>query len=568
MTEKRVQINKVVKDQLPSYVRDDNPLVGEFLSAYYQGQEYQGGPIDIINNLDSYIQLNKSGSIVGFTTLSSAVGQFDQTIFVKDTTGFPDNYGLLKIDDEIITYTGIGTTAFTGCIRGFAGITSFSNPDAPEDFVFSTSKAAAHAVGVGTSGGQVNNLSALFLQEFLKKSKKQFLPGFQKDLNPKLNQAQFIRHSKDFYNSRGTDESFKLLFKSLYNEEVDIVRPADYVIAPSDANFRKTRDIIVEAIQGDPMDLENKTLFQDPVENLSRAYGPVSMVERVRVGLLTETYYKVSIDASFGTGSSDELLYGNFSIHANSKNVGEVGAAQTYIDVDSTIGFPDSGSLTFKYKNGTTGICTYSGTNVTQFLGISTTGITTTIKDATAIKQNSYVYALGQANSTAGVTTDGIRCRITGVLSGVELPDTFYQRQGAKIKLKSLGKIAKVTDFKSNNWVFNVQPKYNIDTITLQDSSNNTYEVTTKDFHRIRLNDNVTVQTNNATLDGTYAVTDVLSNVKVRIRGSAISDLTAVIAITKTLSKPNSDGSGGGVNYGSGADDNPTLYQLMVVTIR
>ena len=250
MTEKRVQINKVVKDQLPSYVRDDSPLVGEFLSAYYQGQEYQGGPIDIINNLDSYIQLNKSGSIVGFTTLSSAVGQFDQTIFVKDTTGFPDNYGLLKIDDEIITYTGIGTTAFTGCIRGFAGITSFSNPEEPEEFVFSTSKAAAHAVGVGTSGGQVNNLSTLFLQEFLKKSKKQFLPGFQKDLNPKLNQPQFIRHSKDFYNSRGTDESFKLLFKSLYNEEVDIVRPADYVIAPSDANFRKTRDIIVEAIQG------------------------------------------------------------------------------------------------------------------------------------------------------------------------------------------------------------------------------------------------------------------------------------------------------------------------------
>ena len=27
------------------------------------------------------------------------------------------------------------------------------------------------------------------------------------------------------------------------------------------------------------MKLENRTLFQDPVENLSRAYGPVSMVE-------------------------------------------------------------------------------------------------------------------------------------------------------------------------------------------------------------------------------------------------------------------------------------------------
>ena len=140
------------------------------------------------------------------------------------------------------------------------------------------------------------------------------------------------------------------------------------------------------------------------------------MVERVRVGLLTDVYHKVSIDASFGTGSSDELLYGNFSVHANSRNVGAVGAAQTYIDVDSTIGFPEKGSLTFVYQNGTVGVCTYSSTNITQFLGISTTGITTTIKDATSIRQNAYVYALGQADRTAGVTTDGIRCRITGVL--------------------------------------------------------------------------------------------------------------------------------------------------------
>ena len=71
MTDKRVQINKVVKEQLPSYVRDDSPLVGEFLSAYYQGQEYQGGPIDIINNLDSYIQLNKS--LISFSLKMSKI---------------------------------------------------------------------------------------------------------------------------------------------------------------------------------------------------------------------------------------------------------------------------------------------------------------------------------------------------------------------------------------------------------------------------------------------------------------------------------------------------------------
>ena len=98
------------------------------------------------------------------------------------------------------------------------------------------------------------------------------------------------------------------------------------------------------------MDLENKTLFQDPVENLSRAYGPVSMVERVRVGLLTETYYKVSIDASFGTGSSDELLYGNFAVHANSKECWSSWCSTNFIDVDSTIGFPEREHLPLYIK--------------------------------------------------------------------------------------------------------------------------------------------------------------------------------------------------------------------------
>ena len=39
MAEKRVQFNQIVKSQLPEYVQDDFPLVGEFLSQYYQGQD-------------------------------------------------------------------------------------------------------------------------------------------------------------------------------------------------------------------------------------------------------------------------------------------------------------------------------------------------------------------------------------------------------------------------------------------------------------------------------------------------------------------------------------------------
>ena len=46
----------------------------------------------------------------------------DTTISVESTgVGFPDEYGILSIDDELIVYTGKTTTQFTGCQRGAFG---------------------------------------------------------------------------------------------------------------------------------------------------------------------------------------------------------------------------------------------------------------------------------------------------------------------------------------------------------------------------------------------------------------------------------------------------------------
>ena len=139
MTLKKVQLNKIVKNQLPEYVREDFPLVGEFLSAYYKGQEYQGGPIDLVNNIDSYIKLSENGNIIKSTTLIDRVEETDTDILVENTDGFPENNGLIKIGDEIISYDSKTDVKFVDCTRGFSGITSFTNPAEPEDLIFSTS---------------------------------------------------------------------------------------------------------------------------------------------------------------------------------------------------------------------------------------------------------------------------------------------------------------------------------------------------------------------------------------------------------------------------------------------
>ena len=229
MSEKRIKINSIVKNQVPQYVREDYPLVTEFLKQYYIAQEYQGAPLDLLQNIDKYVKIDETTNLSTSVGLSTVLNSFENVISIDlsknptGTDGFPDSYGLLKINNEIITYTGKTKSTFTGCVRGFSGITSYSSPSNPEQLVFDTSVGAAH-----TFGSRVENLSNLFLKEFLTKTKSQILPGLEeRPFNENLNQNVFLKNSKDFYLSKGTDRSYEILFKALYSENVRIVRPGE-----------------------------------------------------------------------------------------------------------------------------------------------------------------------------------------------------------------------------------------------------------------------------------------------------------------------------------------------------
>ena len=136
MPQNRVKFSNIVQNQLPAYVQDEFPLVAEFLKTYYEGQEYQSGPIDLIENIDQYIKVSELTNLTDSVILDSALDLGDDTVSVDliksptGTKGFPESYGLLKIDDEIITYETKNLVKFSNCKRGFSGISSYENPDA------------------------------------------------------------------------------------------------------------------------------------------------------------------------------------------------------------------------------------------------------------------------------------------------------------------------------------------------------------------------------------------------------------------------------------------------------
>jgi hypothetical protein len=534
MTETRIKFSNIVQNQLPSYVREDFPLVSEFLSQYYISQEFTGAAVDLIQNIDKYVKIDEQTNQVGIASLSSAVLITDDVINVafnppisNGTYGFPDSYGLIQIDDEIITYTGKTDSSFTGCIRGFSGVTSYNKQNQPDELVFSQSQVAEHA-----SDAIIINLSSLFLKEFLTKSKYQLLPGFEdRSLNENLNQSLFIKQAKDFYRSKGTDQSFEILFKALYGENVSIIRPKEYLFRPSDANYDVTKDLVVESFSGDPLNLVNLTLFQDEYGDISKAYAPIAKVEKI-TSEAGNTYYKLSLDAGYNKDINvDGSVYGNFSIHAKTKLIGQVSTGFTVLSVDSTVGFPQSGELSVTYSDDSIGIVSYTSKSLTQFFGCS--NITATILDSSSISINTFAYATYENQL--------IKVKIDSVLDNLDIVDkTYYYSKGDTAEIKTLG--INPQDSFSNNWLFNLATSYDVASLARIDSSDNTYRIVTKNKHILKIGDSLTIISGSG-VEKVSTVLDITSQTSFSIRGQGELSLTETYVVRRNLLKVNSSAS-------------------------
>ena len=81
--------------------------------------------VDLINHLNRTYSLNTDAT----TTLNGANLFTDLTINVLDTSSFLSS-GWIKIDTEVISYTGTTGTSFTGCTRGLFGTTAVNHSSA------------------------------------------------------------------------------------------------------------------------------------------------------------------------------------------------------------------------------------------------------------------------------------------------------------------------------------------------------------------------------------------------------------------------------------------------------
>ena len=455
--DKRIQVNTIIENQLPEFVVSDFPNATEFLKQYYHSQEFQGGPSDIINNLDQYIKSDNlvPEVVVGITTISSTIDSSDTTITVPSTKGFPSEYGLLKIDDEIITYTGITSTTFTGCVRGFSGVTGYNVGISSslleinrESLDFNETTASSH-----TSGSTLTNLSVLFLQEFFKKLKKTFLPGLENtDFATTLDVGNFIKFARSFYQSKGVEESIRILFKVLYGVDSKILDLEGNLIKPSGAEFIRREVIVADLISetGEPQNLTGQTIFKSTDVNTNASVSEVEIIKREG-----RNYYKIALFVGF---SDRDLIEGVFTIPGKTKVVGGVDANATIIDVDSTVGFGTTGTIIA----GSNSAINYTSKSINQFFGCS--GIGVGINTATDLRSDETIF--GYENGDLSKRVD---LRITGVLSElVPITDISLINEQENLFVKNIGEKIENdgNNYKqifANSWIYNTAARFQVE---------------------------------------------------------------------------------------------------------
>lgn len=142
---------------------------------------------------------------------------------------------------------------------------------------------------------------------------KYFLKNYARDIPESVlaNKKLLIKKITDLYESKGSTLSYKLLFRLLFNEEVDVVFPYEFALIPSDGTWQQRNAIIV-----DTKFISSKLLTEDGLER-----DRTKLTNRLLLIIVDGVQFSIPIlqiniltreGSQFGSGLTEIFLDKNF----------------------------------------------------------------------------------------------------------------------------------------------------------------------------------------------------------------------------------------------------------------
>ena len=171
----------------------------------------------------------------------------------------------------------------------------------------------------------------------------------------------FIKRVKDLYRTNGTEDAHKILFRALYDEEIEIIYPEDYVLRVSDGQWVKDVTMNVEYVNGyTPFFLENCKI-------IGTSSGASATVSRVTLNTSnTKLFYQLSLDESSLEGKflRDEIIIGRKLVSLSNVITVNAKIIPSLVSIDILnrgIGYTANNKITIDSLNGELAIVKVKG---------------------------------------------------------------------------------------------------------------------------------------------------------------------------------------------------------------
>ena len=413
------RISTLIENQLPEFISTEYENFSKVVEKYYEQLEVRGQPVDVIQNITKYrdIDFYEKNLLKESTSLSVAIDENSSTLVVEDATSFPKDNGYIKIGDEILFYQGRTDTEFLNVSRGVSGNTKLG--DLYESSTFVTTQSAPHGVGAN-----VQNISNLFLYAIVKNFESDLLAAFpEKYLKNAVDKRTLIKNISDFYKAKGTDKSIKFIFNTLIStdplEVPEVVNPSDFVFKASTSDWVTTYSLKVKVLSGDPTNIIGEQVIQelDPFDS-SVGYASAFVDNVFSINTIDgERLYEVVLDTA--------TLNNTFSVASKTTLLKQVSGSQgngTRVNVDSTLGWSKTGRFLIGNEE-----FTYLDKNVSQFV-IET-------------RSASNVHQPGESvYSFSTVTSGDVKLLVLGVLYNLSPKAALpYSEVGDRLEIQDSG---------------------------------------------------------------------------------------------------------------------------------
>ncbi|MBP05797.1 MAG: hypothetical protein CL728_03505 [Chloroflexi bacterium] len=296
------KISQLIEDQLPNFLQEDGPKFVQFVQKYYEWMETSKLEVSV-----------STGGVISLLTSAK----------IKATKQINGSDDVKHVYAEVINSYLLDNGNYLFYIKEYN-----EDPNSPQTRGFSSGEAITIIEGDGGSSGTISVVSYIqnatlssknlwnlqdidrTLDDYVDHFMKEYLEGFPLAFPSELQSTDIdvpefkkflVKHSREFYQSKGTVDSFKYFFRSFFNDNVEVSYPKDEVLKPSDNTFSRTKIIFLQPNSLTPPSIESQKIK-------GQTSGVSAYVETI-IGIRKGEYDVFEIELN-ETGLSGDFLQG------------------------------------------------------------------------------------------------------------------------------------------------------------------------------------------------------------------------------------------------------------------